>query len=731
MKKRFMKKALAVVLSAAMAVSMSSTAQMRTASAAAKTVSLHTAFKTLKVGQKYKLKLKDNSLDWKIKKVVTSDKGIATVYGKTASYVMLKGKGEGRATIRVSLSTAKRKTNNKKTLRCRVKVVEAAPVIDPTPQDPVQPQPQDPVQTSAVVSTQAQLDTALNNKAVTSVTVKTEEAATFQIPSGQYGNVDLTVNAPNAEVVNSAVFKSVTIQAIRGNTWTEKARGNHLRIEAAKARIVADAAANVADLSITHANADVTIVIDGIVGGITATAKAKITISGKTTVKVPVSVSAAAAGSELAVSVPVDVSLAANANIELQAGAEESTVKVTSSAAKVIVKNNTTKKISVTRANNTISEVAAKGSLTVEAATGTTTTNPSGSSSWGWGGGSSVGGSSGSGTTTPAKKSREVKTQAELNAALASSVDEIVIVNGADQELTIGAEGQDRSYSKDLIVNAPQTTIRNYANFKSVTINEIASETWYEYATKNFLKVLAPKPHVVLAGKGKLQGISFGGKVENAVLDVEGELAGDVLCAGGTSSTLTVNVKSDATVVTGSLKISTAMSVIIGGAAKNVKVEVTAANAFLTAGVPVDVKFHTSNVNVTLTSGAQGSRFEYASNEIRVNILKTEVKVDVSVDGNVTGTINEGQNVVVDSKGEVVEELPEETTSTGSADPETSSTEPAGTETTSTEPTGTETSSTEPTSTETTSTETSSTEPTSTETSSTEPTSTETSSTAR
>ncbi len=126
MKKSFMTRVLAVSLSAAMAFSMSSASNLMTASAAS-TVNLKTTFKTLKVNQKYKMTLKNNTLNWKITKVQTSNKKICTVYGKTSSYVMLKGKGVGRAKITVTVKTTKRKKNNVKKMKCTANVKAAAP----------------------------------------------------------------------------------------------------------------------------------------------------------------------------------------------------------------------------------------------------------------------------------------------------------------------------------------------------------------------------------------------------------------------------------------------------------------------------------------------------------------------------------------------------------------------------------------------------------------------------
>ena len=124
MKKSFMTRVLAVSLSAAMAFSVSSASNLMTASAAS-TVNLKTTFKTLKVNQTYKMTLKNNTLNWKITKVQTTDKKICTVYGKTSSYVMLKGKGVGRAKITVTVKTTKRKKNNVKKMKCTANVKAA------------------------------------------------------------------------------------------------------------------------------------------------------------------------------------------------------------------------------------------------------------------------------------------------------------------------------------------------------------------------------------------------------------------------------------------------------------------------------------------------------------------------------------------------------------------------------------------------------------------------------
>lgn len=134
MKKSFMTRVLAVSLSTAMAFSLSPVSNLTTASAAS-TVQISTTFKTVKVGQSATLKLKNNTLDWKISKVKTTDKTTCTVYGKTASNVKIKGKKVGRATITITATSAKRKKKggvSTKNMKCRANVIAAEAAFSAT-----------------------------------------------------------------------------------------------------------------------------------------------------------------------------------------------------------------------------------------------------------------------------------------------------------------------------------------------------------------------------------------------------------------------------------------------------------------------------------------------------------------------------------------------------------------------------------------------------------------------
>lgn len=658
MKQKFVKKALAVVLSTAMTFSLSSAAHMQTASAAKKFVGLNTTFKTLKVGQSnYKLKLTNNTIGWKVTKAVSTDKSIVAVQKKAASYVTLKGKSAGRATIRVSLKTAARKTNNTKTLRCRVKVVETGTTTPTTP-EPTTPSV-DPVQSTAKVTTQTELDAALKNTAVTSITIDTTAAASFKIPSGQYNNVDLTVNAPNADVENSATFKSVTIKAIKNDTWTEKARGNSLRVEALKARVVVDAAASVAGITVTSANADIAIVVNGTAAGITVSAKAKLNLTGSATAKVPVTIAAAATGSELISAIPVILQAAANATIDLLAGAEESTVQVTSPSATVSVKNNTTKKITVTKADNSKSDVAAKGNLTVKPSTGTSTGSTGGSSSWG--GGSWIGGGSSSGSNT-VKDYAYVANQTELDAALKDSAIKEITIRNATGTLYINAKDSNDnyiSYSKDLIVDSPEATIENYSDFRSIRILNIASSTWREFAQRNNFTITAPNPHFVVGKGAKVGKISFLGSVKKAELEVHGTIENGVSCASNEEDANIIVRTAEGAEVKGGVQVNAKIQVDVVGAATENKIEVTvnAAGATLVVKIPVAIKLTKNDSNIQVKAGAEGSSLEFASN-VEKTLINTEVKVDKIVDGQTTEIPAGAEGEVKADSDEVNEDVP-------------------------------------------------------------------------
>lgn len=429
MKKNLIKKVFAVSLSIAMACSLLPAANPVTASAAAPYVSLKTTFKTLKVGQKYKMTLKNNTVSWKIKKVETTDKTIATVYGKTTSQVMIKGKSEGRATIRVHLKTSKRKANNTKTLRCRVKVVTATPVVDPT----------EPTKTDATVTTQAELDAALKDTKITKITIKPAAAANFVIAQGSYPNVDLIVDAPQSDVENSATFKSITVENIKAETFTEKAVGNTFTWNAANGRFVVSKGASVKAINLTKANSKVSVKVEeGTVATINVSAKVELVVEGKLpegAAAIAVNFSSAAADAKITTAVKVAVSTFAKIAAIFEKGAEDSKIKLETTNISATVTNNTTKAIEVTKNDNTKQTIAVGAQNSTVNATNTTTPVTPGT----------IGGSSSGVTTNKTASSDSVITPSAFSVVVSGSVYGVTTVSSAS--LLIYEQGKKEAFT--------------------------------------------------------------------------------------------------------------------------------------------------------------------------------------------------------------------------------------------------------------------------------------------
>lgn len=451
MKKNLIKKVFAVSLSIAMACSFLPTANPVTASAAAPFVTLKTTFKTLKVGQKYQMTLKNNTINWKIRKVETTNKPIATVYGKTTKQVMIKGKSEGRATIRVHVRTTERKKNNTKTLRCRVKVV------------PAQTTTPEPTQTEATVTTPEELTTALSNTNIAKITIKPAGAVNFTIPQATYSNVDLVVDAPQSDIDNSATFKSVRIDNIKAETWTERGKNNTFDIRAAKASIKVEEGAVVSRITLNKADAELNVVLNkGTVTGINLSTKGKLNVSGTKAdgaAAIAISVAAEAAESTITTDVPADVSSSAKITVVFEKNAKGSTVRLLAANISITITNRTSANITVTRNDGTTRNVAANSTSTITSAT-TTPVYPGGST----GGGSSstlkpgqvpeVLASTAFTASVTSSSAVTVVSKSALNVVLTTSKDiDVVTVPSGGSINTINSGAYNKTDSATMILN--------------------------------------------------------------------------------------------------------------------------------------------------------------------------------------------------------------------------------------------------------------------------------------
>lgn len=241
------------------------------------------------------------------------------------------------------------------------------------------------VNTEKKVATQAQLTKALQNTKITKLIIDTKKDIDFTIPQGDYQNIALSVNAPNADVENQGVFKSIKILMIKPNTWHEQANGNKITVRALQARIVVEDGASVDAMSFTKKDANVQVEVNGNVNKLKVTqsnsvnvkasgtikevavnapsnmnvetngsidsiainAAANLTLSGKAENGVKVVASDKAEGAKVNSTVKVAIDTPVKMEVSLQKGAEGSTVKVSEDKVEVAVKNETEDKITV------------------------------------------------------------------------------------------------------------------------------------------------------------------------------------------------------------------------------------------------------------------------------------------------------------------------------------------------------------------------------------------------
>lgn len=278
---------------------------------------------TMEVGETIQGKLVTDAIvdksGWEADKVSTSDKSVVGLcnkdrYAGTIDYVAKKA---GTVTVTWKLRTDKRKKNNVKTLTCVITVVEPQPTI----------------QTEVTVANQQELVAAIMNSDINKITIKTDKAETFTIAN--FGNrdlsqVELVVNAPHAEISNSALFKSITIEAIASNTWTEHSKkGNSFIISALNCHMIVATSAEVKTISYTT-EGSFDLEVHGSIGKVQFDRKVSLNIDGSTKKLVPVIIGTSAMDTTLLASVPVDVTLETLANLTFEKGAEAS--KVTNKA---------------------------------------------------------------------------------------------------------------------------------------------------------------------------------------------------------------------------------------------------------------------------------------------------------------------------------------------------------------------------------------------------------------
>ena len=184
---------------------------------------------------------------------------------------------------------------------------------------------------AATVTSQAELDAALKANEPKVVTIGDVSGA-LNIAEGNYDKIDLVVNAPKATITNYGKFKTITIQAIAGDTWIEKGDGNSI-IASAKSplHIVIDTLKRVASLIFkgTSVTANKVEVKSGTVGAINVQSTEPVNITAEGTAKVEA----------------VTVEAAADVDVQTKGNSEIAKVSVEAAGADVDVTASETSKV--------------------------------------------------------------------------------------------------------------------------------------------------------------------------------------------------------------------------------------------------------------------------------------------------------------------------------------------------------------------------------------------------
>ena len=359
MNQRTMKKAMAVVLSAAMALS--GIIVSDSGLAAAKKPSLAKTKGTITVGSSKTVKITGVTKK-NVKKITakSSNKKVATVKASGKTAIKITGKKAGKATITATVilkKAVKKKTKFKLTYKATVKKA-VVPTAEPT---------EAPAATYSVTAFADLLSTLKEAQALATgaqVTLTTSEATAFEIPAADYSKVDLVVDAPNADITNAATFKSVTIKAIKASTWTEKGKGNSFTfLNTNPIRFVEDALAQISSITFKG----------------TAAAKSTFEIAGALTKlligsKAPVDIKATGSAKIDEIDIAADAG-GANANITANGQSTISKIKVEDPKSTTKITGDTKNAIDVQKVKD------AKVDATGAPAAKVTDTNPSASAS--------------------------------------------------------------------------------------------------------------------------------------------------------------------------------------------------------------------------------------------------------------------------------------------------------------------------------------------------------------
>lgn len=287
---------------------------------------------TIEVGKTTTLKATVTPSSASNKKVVysSSDTTVATVSSKG----VVKGIKEGSVTI---TATAVDGSGKKATKVITVKkpVVQATDIkLDADKQDVFIGKTIkltatiEPANTTDTSITWSSSDEAVVTVDMGNVVLKTDDKTDITIPGSiSNTNVGLVIDAPNANIINNAKFRSVSIENNSDGTYTEKTTENIIIVSAEKAFVIIDENAS-ATVNVTDTAKDVSIKENGTLSSLNVSGSATVNISGTSEGTTNIDTTVTGEGSKIITTKPLNVKPDSKITLILRAGAEDTVITV-------------------------------------------------------------------------------------------------------------------------------------------------------------------------------------------------------------------------------------------------------------------------------------------------------------------------------------------------------------------------------------------------------------------
>lgn len=250
-----------------------------------------------------------------------------------------------------------------------------------------------------------------------------------------------------------------------------------------------------------------------------------------------------------------------------------------------------------------------------------------------------------------------VTNQEELNSALTDPDCYAILFETEEEESIVVAAGD---YSDtDLIINAPYTEVTNYGTFNSVTIQQIAANTWTEGTNGNSIVVDSAACHIIVPSGVSVSSIEAIQPGSSLAIENYGTISMLTLEAEGAITSVQVDGEMSQIIVYNQTNLT-----LSGKAANSTAVEISYGTdgTTLTSSIPVNVNSFASSV-MEFQTGAENSVISLASNTVTTSITNnTSAELTVMKASGEEDSVAAGESVTYEA-----EEVEGDTTSTEAA----------------------------------------------------------------